>query len=346
MKSIIAIRGATTCEQNAREHILEATQELLLAVIGENSIHESEIVNIMFTATPDISAAFPAEAARACGLSKVPLLGAQEVAVTGAPLLCIRVMLLVDKELPRAMVRHIYLRGAVGLRPDLVGVGALRNINIAIDGPAGAGKSTVAQNVAKKLGLRYLDTGAMYRALTWLSLQRGVELRDGTSLSALAEKLAFNLNSDSQLTLDGRVLGDEIRTPQVNAAVSLVSSHGAVREIIVRKQQQLAASGGIVMDGRDIGTTVLVDAPVKIFLVADARERARRRLRELEALGHRVDLAEVVEQIIQRDHFDSHRAVSPLTPASDAIVVDTTDLPIDKVIRQILDIVANKQYEL
>jgi len=346
VKNIIAIRGATTCQQNTREHILEATQELLHGIIRENNVHEAEIVNIMFTATPDIDAAFPAEAARALGLTTVPLLGAQELAVAGAPLLCIRVMFLLEKELPRAMVKHIYLRGAVGLRPDLVGVSVFWNINIAIDGPAGAGKSTVAKTVAKTMGLRYLDTGAMYRTLTWLALEKGLDLGDAKSLNALALSLDFNLNANSELTLASQVLGDEIRTPQVNAAVSMVSSHAAVRDVIVRQQQHLAASGGIVMDGRDIGTTVLVQAQVKIFLVADPRERARRRLRELEALGHTVDLAQVVEQIEQRDHFDSHRAVSPLKPAADAIIVDTTDLPIDQVIQQILDIVARKQYGL
>lgn len=346
MKIIIAIRGATTCAQNTREHILDATQELLQGIIRENTVHETEIVNIMFTATPDITAAFPAEAARAIGLTTVPLLGAQEIAVAGAPALCIRVMFLLDKELPRALVKHVYLRGAVGLRPELVGVRAMRNINIAIDGPAGAGKSTVAKTVAKRMGLRYLDTGAMYRALTWLALERGLDLGDDTSLGKLAATLDFGLNTDSELTLAGRVLGDEIRTPQVNASVSLVSSHVGVRGIIVRQQQHLANCGGIVMDGRDIGTTVLAHAPVKIFLVADPKERARRRLRELESLGHKVDLAQVVEQIEQRDHFDSHRAVSPLLPAADAVIVDTTDLPIEKVISQILDIVAKKQYEL
>jgi len=316
---------------------------MLALIMKENAVRESEIVNIIFTATPDINAAFPAEAARAIGLSAVPLLGAQEIEVVGAPRLCVRVVVFVDNGRHRDSVKHIYLRGAVGLRPDLVGVQTFGMLNVAIDGPAGAGKSTVAKGIALRMGLRYLDTGAMYRAVTWLALSQGVDLQDAAILSRLAREMIFDLNADSQLTLDGRVLGNEIRTPLVNVSVSLVSSYEELREVIVEKQRKLALRGGIVMDGRDIGTTVLKDAPVKIFLVADPRERARRRLVELRALGHDVDLEAVVLQIEQRDYFDSHRAVSPLRPASDAVIVDTTNLEVEMVISHILDIIARKK---
>jgi len=344
---IIAIRGATTAIANSREHIVEATSELLIEIMKANYLHERDIVSIIFTSTPDLNSAFPAEAARMIGLVSVPLLGTQEVAVVGALGLCVRVMIFVDKDILRDDVKHVYLRGSAGLRPDLVGGGqSMRAINIAIDGPAGAGKSTVAKCVAKRFGLRYLDTGAMYRAVTWLALSQGLDLQDSVCLGDLARKTVFDLDASSQLTLGGRVLGDEIRTPAVNASVSLVSSYEEVREVIVEKQRKLAELGGIVMDGRDIGTTVLKDAELKFFLVADPKERARRRLAELRALGHEVDFESVVSQIEQRDYFDSHRQISPLQPAHDAVIVDTTNVAIDDVVERVLEIAARKRNEL
>jgi len=347
MVVIIAIRGATTAKTNSRDHILEATSELLIETIRCNQLDEKEIVSIIFTSTPDLSAAFPAEAARMIGLVSVPLLGTMEMAVAGALDLCIRVMLFADKSIDRKDVKHVYLRKAAGLRPDLASGGQVyKTINIAIDGPAGAGKSTVAKCVAKRLGLRYLDTGAMYRAITWLALSQGLDLQDSICLGHLAKAAVFELDDSSQLTLGGRLLGEEVRSPAVNASVSLVASYEAVRDIIVDKQQQMAELGGIVMDGRDIGTTVLKNAAVKIFLVADPKERARRRLAELHALGHKVDFESVIAQIEQRDFFDSNRQISPLQPAPDAVIVDTTNLAIDEVVDQILEIAARQNNEL
>jgi len=218
----------------------------------------------------------------------------------------------------------------------------LNRINVAIDGPAGAGKSTVAKQLASLLDLRYLDTGAMYRALTWLALEQHVDLDDEASLTALAETLDFGLDEASRITLDGQAIGEEIRTPRVSQLVSLVSSYPRVRHVIVAKQRSIALAGGIVMDGRDIGTTVMVDAPVKIFLIADLAERAKRRQIEMRALGHQTELADVTEQMRQRDFLDSTRATSPLHPADDAVILDTTDLLPHEVIDRILAIVKGK----
>lgn len=304
-----------------------------------NEVKPDDLVSIIFTATPDITASFPAAAARAIGLTDVPLLGAQESQVEGAPRLCIRIMIHTAECKPRSTVKHVYLHGAKVLRPDLV---QEVKLNIAIDGPAGAGKSTVAKELASLLRLRYLDTGAMYRALTWLALKQGLDLNNEEGLAGLAKSLCFGLDQQSQVTLAGQALGEEIRTPQINQHVSLVSSYPLVRTVIVAKQRAIALAGGIVMDGRDIGTTVMIDAPVKVFLVADLHERARRRLAELKTLGHQVTLNELATQMQQRDEFDSGRAASPLKPALDAVVLDTTHLTPSEVVKAILAIVAEK----
>lgn len=217
-------------------------------------------------------------------------------------------------------------------------------MKIAIDGPAGADKSTIARLVAKRLGLRYLDTGAMYRALTLAALERGVPCTDEEALLRVATSVDLEIVFDEEtkgnrVYLDGQDVTDLIRRPEVNAYVSLVSSHKKVRDFIVALQKEIARRGCIVMDGRDIGTVVMPDADWKIFLHASVEERARRRLRELRRNGHDVDLQELAEQIRQRDHFDSTRAISPLRKAEDAVEVDTTHLNIEEVVARVLAII-------
>ena len=215
---------------------------------------------------------------------------------------------------------------------------------ITIDGPAGSGKSTVAKRLAERLKVAYLDTGAMYRDLTLAALERGVPCTDEEALLRVATSVDLEIVFDEEtkgnrVYLDGQDVTDLIRRPEVNAYVSLVSSHKKVRDFIVALQKEIARRGCIVMDGRDIGTVVMPDADWKIFLHASVEERARRRLRELRRNGHDVDLQELAEQIRQRDHFDSTRAISPLRKAEDAVEVDTTHLNIEEVVARVLAII-------
>ncbi len=211
---------------------------------------------------------------------------------------------------------------------------------VAIDGPAGAGKSTVARLVAQELGLLYLDTGAMYRALTWLVLQSEVELSDEPAIAELASRSEILLGGAAtaiNVQINGRDVTEAIRDPKVTARVSEVAAQQAVRAALVQQQQNYGQRGGVVMDGRDIGTHVFPDAELKIFLTASVSERARRRLKDLHALGKdNVTLAELEETIRERDFKDSTRAISPLRRAEDAIELDTDTLSIATVVTEIV----------
>lgn len=211
---------------------------------------------------------------------------------------------------------------------------------IAIDGPAGSGKSTVAKEVAKRLGFGYLDTGAMYRAITWKALKEQVDLEDPDALDILAGKASLDLQN-SHILIDGDDVTEAIRLPDVGRAVSIVSRASAVRAHMVAKQRYMASRlGDIVVEGRDIGTVVFPDAEVKVFLTAAVNERARRRLLELRGKGLEIEARAVEREIAARDELDSSRAVSPLEKAPDARAIDTTDKSIEEVVRVILELAA------
>ena len=209
---------------------------------------------------------------------------------------------------------------------------------IAIDGPAGAGKSTIAREVAQQLKFAFVDTGAMYRAVTWKALQNGLDLYDEASLGRLVERSTIELR-DAQIFIDDRNVSEEIRLPDVDQAVSIVSRAKKVREHLVSKQRLLArTSGDIVVEGRDIGSVVFPGAEVKVFLTAGVEERARRRLKQLKEKGLEKE-AQVVEREIQaRDKLDAGRTLSPLEKAADAHTVDTTDKSITEVVNAIIDL--------
>ncbi|MGD8189176.1 (d)CMP kinase [Brevibacillus ginsengisoli] len=214
-------------------------------------------------------------------------------------------------------------------------------MNIAIDGPAGAGKSTVAQQIASSLGYVYIDTGAMYRALAWAALK---ENNPTTDEAAVADLLRFSqielkrMDGLQHVIWNGLDITQEIRSPEVSNNASIVASHGQVRELMLTLQRNMAKQGNIVMDGRDIGTHVLPDAELKIFLTASIEERAQRRYAELIAKGFDADLEQLKQEIAERDKRDCEREVAPLRQAEDAILVDTTGQTIEQVVQHILDI--------
>jgi cytidylate kinase len=214
---------------------------------------------------------------------------------------------------------------------------------IAIDGPAGAGKSTVSRRLAQELGLRYVDTGAMYRVVGVLAAAQGVDCADAPALAALCDglELRFEEGDGGVRTIaNGRDLSTAIRTAAAGQLASKVSTVPVVRERLVALQRGMAAGGGVVMEGRDIGTVVLPDATVKIYLIASAAERGRRRADELSARGEAADVARVTREIEERDQRDQGRAHSPLRPADDAVVVDTSSEGVDAVVARVRGLIA------
>lgn len=223
-----------------------------------------------------------------------------------------------------------------------------KKISIAIDGPAAAGKSTVAKNLAAKLSIVYIDTGAMYRALTYKALQNKVDIDNEDEIAALLDKTIIRLyhREDGQrVLLDDEDVTEVVRSEKVSNAVSYVASHQKVREHMVKEQQNLANNISVIMDGRDIGTHVLPNAEVKIYLIASVVERAERRHKENLAKGESSDLNELIEDIRNRDERDMTREISPLVKADDAISIDTTSMSIDEVMEKILHIVLEYQHD-
>ena len=212
-------------------------------------------------------------------------------------------------------------------------------INIAIDGPAGAGKSTVARTAAERLGYIYVDTGALYRTVGLYSIRKGLDTKNAESVESTLRdidiKLAFE-NGEQKVYLNGEDVSSDIRTPEASMGASNVSSIPSVRAFLFDLQKNIAKENDCLMDGRDIGTNVFRDAEYKIFLTASAKERAERRFEELTAKGQKVDFDEVLRDIEKRDHDDMTRALNPLRKAEDAVEIDTTGLSIDEVIERVL----------
>ena len=216
-----------------------------------------------------------------------------------------------------------------------------RRISIAIDGPAAAGKSTVAKIVAEKLTYIYIDTGAMYRALTYKALKKGASLDNEAELIGILNDTSIELmpgETGQKVLLDGNEVTNEIRSSDVTNQVSYVAVHELVRKEMVKRQQQFAVDGGVVMDGRDIGTHVLPNAEVKVFLLASVEERAQRRHAENTQKGFPSDLEKLKAEIAARDKIDSEREVAPLKKADDAVEIDTTSLSITDVVGKIMDL--------
>ena len=211
----------------------------------------------------------------------------------------------------------------------------MKKVIIAIDGPSGAGKSTVGKMLAKELGYLYIDTGAMYRAIGLKAVREGVELKEGEALRNLCERTEVRLVQDNngfKVYLDNEDVSEAIRTPEMGMVASAVSAQPCVRERLLQLQRELGEGGGVVLEGRDIGTVVFPDAEVKFYLDAKVEERAKRRWLEFQAKGMETDLQKTIEDVAKRDYDDSHREIAPLKKAQDAVIVDSSGLGIDEVV--------------
>ncbi len=216
----------------------------------------------------------------------------------------------------------------------------MRTIVIAIDGPAASGKSTTARLVARRLGYLHIDTGAMYRAVTLRVLEENIPLEDADRVASLAEKTQLRLEKGDngvRVFVDGREVTQQVRSAQVTRSVSVVSSYQRVPNVLVREQRKMAEGGGVVLEGRDIGTVVLPNADLKIYMVASVRERVKRRQEDLKVAGVDIDGSALEKEITERDRLDSTREASPLRKASDAIEIDTSSLSIEEQVALVVD---------
>ncbi len=322
-----AIRGATTIEADCKEQIKERVGELLNKIKVSNLLEEEEIVCILFSNTKDINTYYPAKAAREAGFFSCALYSSLEPQIEGSLSLCIRVMVLAEIE--RKPV-HIYLHEAKSLRKDIT-----ENINIALDGPAGSGKSTVSKIIAKKLDILYLDTGAMYRACALKCLENAIDCKDEKNVSNIIESIDIKVeysNGNQQTILDGKDVSETIRRPEISMLASTVSSHFCVRNKMVELQRKIANGVSCILDGRDIGTNVLPDARFKFYLTASPEVRAHRRMEENNKKGYNQDFETLLEEIKKRDFQDKNRKFAPLRKADDAIEIDSSEMSIEQVV--------------
>ena len=221
----------------------------------------------------------------------------------------------------------------------------MKKISIAIDGPSAAGKSTIAKIVAKKLDYVYIDTGAMYPCVGYYCLENNVDLHDENAVTQALDNIKIEMNSANQVFLNQEDVSAKIRHDRISMAASVVSTYQEVRNFLVLQQRQMASQGGVILDGRDIGTVVLPDAQLKIYQVASSKTRAKRRYLENLQRGLEADLDTIQKEIEQRDYQDIHRKISPLKKADDAIEIDTSDLSLEEVVDKVMELVIQKQKE-
>ncbi|MBE7088884.1 MAG: (d)CMP kinase [Clostridiales bacterium] len=334
---MIAIRGAITVNEDCVEQIKEAVNQMLSEIVSKNGLKQDDIICIMLSNTADIKSYYPAKAAREIGFSNCALYSSLEPEIDGSLKLCIRVMLLVEKQIKPV---HVYLKGAKSLRKDITS-----KLNIALDGPAGSGKSTVAKILAKDFDILYLDTGAMYRACALDCIAKNVDFDNESSVFNAVSSLNLQIEykDGKQITLlNGEDVSEKIRQPHVSNLASKVSAYGFVRQKLVEMQRSIASKISCVLDGRDIGTFVLPNAEHKFFLTATAEIRAERRFIENKEKGFSVDYEDILNEIKERDKRDSEREIAPLKQADDAILVDTSQMSIDEVVQFIKNKIQEK----
>ena len=332
-----AIRGATTVKIDNEEEIKESVKELLSEIKAQNALNSDEIVCIMFSNTSDLHSFYPAKAAREAGFYSAPLFSALEPEIDGALQKCIRVMVLTESS---KEPQHVYLRGAAALRRDLTNI-----INIALDGPAGSGKSTVSKLIAKKLSILCLDTGAMYRACALKCIQSNTSVKDEKAVNKIISDINISVkhaNGVQHTYLDGKDVSQEIRKPEISMLASTVSALGCVRTKMVQLQREIAKQTSCIVDGRDIGTNVLPKAPFKFFLTASPEVRAKRRADENLQKGFNTPYEKVLAEVIERDKQDASRKIAPLKQAEDAILIDSSDMSIEEVVDTIINKIQEK----
>ena len=336
---MVIIRGATTIEKDCEEEIVSAVREMLDEVFACNGLKKEEIRAFVFSLTSDIHSFHPAKAARMCGYDYAPLFAAVEPDIDGGLKLCIRLMLLTELDSTHS-VKHIYQRGAKALRKDIS-----ETFNIALDGPAGSGKSTIAKALAADYNILYLDTGAMYRTCGLKALRMGISPKDGAAVEKMLPQLDLKVeyrDGKQHTILDGEDVSTAIRENVVSMAASDISAHNCVRIKMVEMQREIAKSMSCVLDGRDIGSVVLPNAKFKFFITADSKVRAMRRFKELSERGEQVDFERLHQEIVLRDKQDSEREFSPLICAEDAIVIDTSEMDIQEVVAKVKSIIQAK----
>lgn len=338
--NICSIRGAITIEENTKENIVINTETLLNQIIEKNNINKENIINIIFSTTKDITKAYPAIATRNIGITDCAIMCLQEMYVEQSLPMCIRVMLTVNLDVKKQNIKHIYLKEAKKLRPDLT----LENkgFAVAIDGPAGSGKSTVSKIISKELNFVYVDTGAMFRAITLYCLNNNIDCNNEQQVNKNINDINISLkfeNGIQQIYLNNENVTEKIRTQEISKNASVIAQIPIVRERLLNMQRNIANSNNVIMDGRDIGTNVLPNANVKIYLDADIDERAKRRCQELSLKNEKFEYDKVRQGIIERDDADKNRKIAPLKKADDAIIINTTNLSIYEVSDYIIKII-------
>ncbi len=332
------IRGATTVEKDCKEEIFSSVKSLLDEIFHANELNKDEISGFLFSLTTDIHSYHPAKAAREAGYDFAPLFAAVEPEIDGGLERCIRLMLFTERK--DKNVKHIYQKGAKILRKDISEI-----YNIALDGPAGSGKSTVAKVLAKDYNILYLDTGAMYRACGLKALRLGIDPKDREAVEKMLPTLNVKveyLGGTQHTILDGEDVSFAIRENAVSMAASSISAHPAVRVKMVEMQREIAKSMSCVLDGRDIGSTVLPDAKFKFYITADSKIRAMRRFKELQERGENVEFEKLHAEIVARDKQDSEREFSPLVCAKDAVVIDTSEMDVESVVAAVKSVIQSK----